>query len=248
MCIMTTQGGVFAAEAIRAARLPSPLLVYGKNELCIPTVVSLSVSASACCVRERVLSFAFAQCRIAPGALRSIVLTGSAVAGDWIPGRSDIDVVFVLDRHLSSQELARVAELHAATIPQGPIDGLYLTGRELRMGPTGLRVAPQVVNGVLAARQRGGQLTWVTWREIEEGVEARIDLDGRVGAWTPSRRRFPGADAGARAHSRSNLHHYWTPLAANTRNRLATQRDAQSVNAAAVQWIVLGPGRLVTSR
>lgn len=104
----------------------------------------------------------------------------------------------------------------------------------------------QVVDGELVDRLEGGQLTWVTWREIERGIESSV-TDAGVAAWRPSARRYPLAAQGAKDHCRANLLDYWAPLGAASLDRLAEVDPDAPVRAETVQWITLGPPRLVAT-
>ena len=68
---------------------------------------------------------------LAPDILRGVYLVGSAALGSWRPGRSDLDVLVVLDRPMNAPDLAMVGEMHAeleATRADGPhCDGDYTT-------------------------------------------------------------------------------------------------------------------------
>jgi hypothetical protein len=191
-------------------------------------------------------AFAREHRRRLPGLLSALVMTGSATLDDWRPGMSDVDLVLITTRPVSPGDLVTIAELHAATRSGTPIDGVYLTESQLAAGPDTIRAAPQVVAGELTASQRGGELTWVTWREIENGVEATVSDDGAP-RWERCTRRFPEASEGARVFSRRNLVEYWAPLGSQAREQLAGRSDADTVDASTVRWIALGPARLVVT-
>lgn len=196
---------------------------------------------------QRLSTFVSALAAAAPGSLTSVVVTGSAAAGDWWPGTSDIDVVFVVSRAFSGTEVEVVARLHAATIPLGCIDGLYLTSEQLAAGPEALRSASQAVEGVFREDVQGAQLTWITWREVEEGIEATVKGSGELGPWVRSVRRFEGAERRSREFSRQNLHDYWSPLVDRVGEQLADQPDDAEVDARTLEWIVFGPPRLAAT-
>lgn len=197
-------------------------------------------------VRQRIESFVRAHRLAAPRLLDTVLVTGSATAGDWWPGISDIDLVLVVARAPTSAELDRLTRVHADTIPDGAIDGLYLTASQLRSGPVATDRAVQVVDGELSVDAAGGQLSWVTWREIEQGWEGRATDEG-VTAWGRSTHRFPGSDAGARAFSRDNLRAYWKPLGRDARAALEGRSPIDAVDERMLRWIALGPARLVAT-
>ncbi|WIB65789.1 nucleotidyltransferase domain-containing protein [Curtobacterium sp. MCBD17_040] len=191
-------------------------------------------------------AFAREHRRRLPGLLGSLVMTGSATLDDWRPGISDIDLVLITTRPVTAADLPTIAVLHAVPEAGTPIDGLYLTEAQLAAGPDAIEAAPQVVVGKLVAAENGGELTWVTWREVENGVESTVSEEG-ASSWLPSTRRFPGALDGARAFSRKNLFDYWAPLGSETIEQLAGRSETATVNAVAVRWIALGPARLVAT-
>lgn len=173
-------------------------------------------------------------------------MTGSATLDDWRPGISDIDLVLITTRPVTADDLPVIAELHTVPERGTPIDGLYLTESQLEAGPEAIDHAPQVIGGELFPVEGGGELTWVTWCEIENGVESTVCDEG-ASAWQPSERRFPGALDGAKAFSRRNLAGYWAPLGSETREQLSGRAETASVNPVALRWIALGPARLVAT-
>ncbi|GAA4668187.1 nucleotidyltransferase domain-containing protein [Frondihabitans cladoniiphilus] len=197
-------------------------------------------------VARRLDSFARDHRRIAPDALTRLLVTGSAIAGDWWPGTSDIDVVFVVDRPLTETELDTLRILHAETIPDGPIDGIYLTEEQLAGPPDDLGAAIQVVEGKLTPDLPGSQLTWITWREMETGVETEV-TDTGIHAWSASRRRWRGSVEGSQGFSRQNLLDYWAPLGSSAREQLKARQDDVPVAASSVVWLALGPPRLLVT-
>ncbi|RWZ67863.1 hypothetical protein ELQ92_00910 [Labedella populi] len=60
-----------------------------------------------------------------------MIIVGSAALGDWKPGRSDVDLVMVVDRRLTSAELTIAAQVHAETKRSRPVDGIYFTEQQL---------------------------------------------------------------------------------------------------------------------
>lgn len=58
------------------------------------------------------------------GGLRGAYLHGSAVLGGWMPGRSDVDALFVTDRNLAPARLAAVAKVLADGAADCPGVGL----------------------------------------------------------------------------------------------------------------------------
>lgn len=197
-------------------------------------------------LRIRVTMFVREHGRLAPGLLDRIIVIGSAVVGDWWEGISDIDLVLVTRRSPTRDELVVLGDLHRSTISEGPIDGVYLTEQQLNAGPEAIGAAPQVTDGELDEQARGAQLSWVTWREVESGVEGVVGTAGVI-AWSLSTWRFPRVEDGVRAFSRQNLRDYWQPLGAGARAQLSARPDGDPVDAVTLRWFALGPARLVAT-
>ncbi|WP_158862888.1 nucleotidyltransferase domain-containing protein [Leifsonia sp. AG29] len=193
-------------------------------------------------VSEALTSFLLQQRRVAPGLVARAIVTGSAVRGDWRDGTSDIDVVFVVTRD-PQDDLEALADLHARTEPR--IDGVYLTESQLAKGPETVQTAPQTMEGVLVSALEGGQLTWMTWRELETGVQGIVD--GGDVIWSPTSDRHPGTPQGLVAHSRQNLREYWSPIGDAVEEELASRAAESPVRPQTVQWIALGPARLLAA-
>lgn len=194
-------------------------------------------------VARRVEEFAAAHARRLPGVVERVAVIGSAVAGDWQEGTSDIDLVLQVTRAVRDADLPTIADLHDPGAGR-PIDGVYLTADQIDAGPDEVTAAPQVTEGVLDPAHEGGQLTWVTWCELHTAVEGVVGAS-RVSAWEPSTRRFPGSSSRLRAFSRANLIGYWAPLATATAADLRSRPDTDPVDAEEVRWLVLGAPRLV---
>ena len=73
------------------------------------------------------------------GRLRAAYLHGSAVLGGWVPGRSDVDMLFVADDGVSSRALESMASALAVGRPACPGTGLECSvvtvGQAARPGP-----------------------------------------------------------------------------------------------------------------
>lgn len=193
-------------------------------------------------VADALTQFLLEQRRRAPGLVSRAIVTGSAAAGDWHPGASDIDVVFVVTRD-PADDLPALAELHAASDPH--IDGVYLTESEIARGPDIVQTAPQVVEGVLVSSLAGAQLSWVTWRELESGVQGVVD--GGDVIWTPVSDRHPDTARGVVAFSRANLLDYWQRIGDGLEAELAGRADDDPLRPETVRWVALGPIRLVAT-
>jgi hypothetical protein len=89
--------------------------------------------------------------QVLPGRIVGFVVTGSAVLGDWRPGRSDLDFIALTETPLAEAEVAALASFHRSfrrASPRPELDGLYVTRAQLSADPRGL-VVPRVLDGVL---------------------------------------------------------------------------------------------------
>lgn len=166
--------------------------------------------------------------RAVPKLLERVVATGSAQTDDWRPDRSDVDVVVVTTRPVTAEDTDALTALHAG----GRVDGLYLTPEQLAAGPDSVTSAPQVVHGRFRFDQPGDQLTWVTWLELEQGGAHPL---------------FADTAARAALASRLNLVAYWSRVGRRGMFRARFRRGTSLVPGGAVEWIVLGPPRLVVT-
>jgi len=166
--------------------------------------------------------------RAVPGLLERVLPTGSAQSDDWRPDRSDVDVVVVTTRPVTANDTAALTALHAG----GRVDGLYLTQEQLAAGPDSIPSAPQVVDGRFRLDQAADQLTWVTWLELEQGGAHPL---------------FADTAARAALASRRNLVEYWSRVGRRGMRRARFRRGTSQVSSGAVEWIVLGPPRLVVT-
>ena len=109
-----------------------------------------------------------------PDMVRGVYVVGSAALGSWRPGRSDLDVLVVLDRPMTDSDLAMTGEMHAvleATRAGGPhCDGHYVTPDLL-----GARSEARVPFSVDGAFKPEGQTTDpVLWAILDQyGVTLR---------------------------------------------------------------------------
>lgn len=178
-----------------------------------------------------------------PDLVDRVYVTGSALTDDWSP-RSDVDTVIVVTRPVTDDDAPTLCALHAATIGEHCVDGLYLTEPELFAGPDRVLSAPHVINGRFTPTERRGQLAWVTWLELSTSPVARISA-GRV-TWTgPEPPPIADLPARAAAYSRGNLLSYWAPLGDSAEETLGKLPAAAVVPADGIVWVVLGPGRLL---
>lgn len=165
-----------------------------------------------------------------PGVAHGVYLTGSAALGDWIPGRSDLDILTVTKRPLRAVALDTLRDMHARSPGKPYLDAVYVHLDEV--GKDG--DAPRAVDGMF--RPVGGTDP-VLWATLDRhGVTVRGPAAGALGA-APD----PGQ---LRTWNLGNLSSYWRQWAANARTLLAGREADAPVPAYNVAWAGTGPGRL----
>jgi hypothetical protein len=190
-----------------------------------------------------------------PRLARGIYITGSAVLGDWQPGRSDLDILTVTGRSLDDAELAALEALHAGMPGRPYRDAIYIPAEAVgaRPAPDGdgdgysdgysdggtapdtAGRYPNAVDGVFQrARYRPDPVLWATLHR--HGLTVRGPAARTLGA-------DPG-QAWLRDWNRGNLESYWRPWAANARKAMAGHAPADALDGYTVAWAALGPGRL----
>jgi hypothetical protein len=173
-----------------------------------------------------------------PGIALGIYVTGSAVIGDWQPGRSDLDILTVTERLLDDRELAALEALHAG-IPDRPYrDAIYLPAGAIgaQAGASGADHAyPNAIDGVFSRdRYRPDPVLWAMLDR--HGLTVRGPAASTLGAG-------PG-EARLRDWNQGNLQSYWRPWAANARAAMAGHDPGETLPDGVVPWGALGPGRL----
>ena len=172
-----------------------------------------------------------------PNLLLSLDLVGSAVDGDFRPGRSDLDFVAVMHQAPNDDELEGIGILHRLyagdpTLPA--LDGIWVTADELAAGPDIAAQGPTSDNGVFRAVARGNRnpVTWATLRDRGRTVLGELD---RGPIWQDRARLIEW--------TRNNVEDYWVRWLADS-SRLGTQRGRAMLGGEAAMWGVLGISRL----
>jgi hypothetical protein len=172
--------------------------------------------------------------QVLPGRIVGFVVTGSAVLGDWRPGRSDLDFIALTETPLVEEEIAALAAFHRSfkrTSPRPELDGLYATRAQLSADPRGL-VVPRVRDGMFLAHD-GYAANPVAWCTVARNPWL---LRGQLprGVWNDA--------AILRDWCRSNLEGYWSRWVKRARTSLT---DAvYSLGREAASWGVLGVARI----
>jgi hypothetical protein len=108
---------------------------------CVPPSRSRRSAAPAAASAEEALQFAEAlarSCSLALGeTVASVILHGSLTLDDYLPGRSDVDLLVVVDHPLSDAQLAALTDAVAGHRPQAPspVD-LRVVTRQVAASPT----------------------------------------------------------------------------------------------------------------
>ncbi len=169
------------------------------------------------------------------GLVTGAYLTGSAVLGDFRPGRSDIDLVLVTDRPLAALDSEPLTAVHAAQPTQPYLDGVYLPRPWLAGVPAGAGTG-LVVDGVFSpavpdAISPVDLLTLARYaRAVRGPAPSTLDIVVSVES--------------LRGYNLANLRDYWQGEADRTRARLAGRAHDGEVPAYPVAWLVLGAARL----
>lgn len=171
---------------------------------------------------------------VLPGRIVGFVVTGSAVLGDWRPGRSDLDFIALTETPLSGSEIAALASFHRSfrrNSPQPNLDGLYVTRGQLSGDPRGL-VVPRVRDGIFLPRDSyaANPVAWCTVARNPWLLRGQLPR----GVWNDA--------AILRDWCRSNLEGYWSRWVKRARTNI---KDAvYSLGREAASWGVLGVARI----
>lgn len=163
-------------------------------------------------------------------------LVGSIADGDFRPGASDLDFVAVLSRPLTDEDAEALVLVHRSyrtdpTLPR--LDGIWLTGAELRAGPDAIADGPTSEQGdfVIAAR---GNRNPVTWHAMPEAITVIGELD-RDALWHDRNRLI--------AWIRDNADTYWRRWLSRS-----SGLSPAMLGRAAPMWGVLGISRLAYTK
>ena len=181
--------------------------------------------------RQLAVSFAGQLAEAAPGLLVGLHLVGSAVLDDYLPGRSDLDVVGELARGPDEADLAALAAVHG---DNAAVEGTYVLAGELDGPVAGASSGPSAQEGKLVTGERSFQLNPVTWQQLRDLAETVLGRPPR-----------PVVDATeVAAFCQGNLVEYWVPLLDHAETVISTRSGEEPAPADTVVWIALGPPRL----
>jgi hypothetical protein len=169
-------------------------------------------------------------------AIEGIYLTGSAALGDWLPGRSELDILTVTNRRLDQADLDALAALHEAAPERPYLDAIYVYRGDVgRRAVPGSQGVPHAIDGAFS---RDGYL-------FDPVLWATLDRHGLTIEGTQAAELGAAPDpAWLRDWNLGNLDSYWRPWAADARIRLADRDKDAPLRAEVVVHALLGPGRL----
>ncbi len=197
--------------------------------------------------------------RILPGGIIACAVTGSIALGAYRPGRSDIDLVAVIaDEWLDRPDLIRrLRLLHLSQVPRLVVEAargrgvsaccntVFIAESEVSRPVTEIRPIASHT-GEIFDSHGAFDVNPVIWKEL---VDGGITVRGRpIAAWD-----LDAQTEALRPWVRTNLREYWTPLAAQLRDRprrtprTLFQRlltSPRGLSAGTVAWCVLGPARM----
>lgn len=173
---------------------------------------------------------------LAPDMVRGVYVVGSAALGSWRPGRSDLDMLVVLDRPMNAVDVAMAGEMHAAleaTRADGPhCDGHYVTPDLL--GARSQAKVPFSVDGVF--EPEGHPTDPVLWAILDRhGVTLRGPRASEL--------KVAPDPAWLREWNRENLEAYWRTHT-GYRPHFADQDPESLIDPYLLAWEATGPGRL----
>lgn len=173
-----------------------------------------------------------------PKLLTSLTLVGSAVDGDYQPGRSDLDFVAVLREPPTDADIDGLTVLHRlySSDPTLPVlGGIWITEDELRSGPDTPGIGPTSDQGTLLAAAVGNRnpVTWITLRDMGRTILGALDRDT---IWYDRER--------LRQWVRGNVDGYWRDRWLADARRPWSGRGLELLRASGVVWGVLGISRL----
>lgn len=172
-----------------------------------------------------------------PDLLLSLNLVGSAVNGDFRPGRSDLDFVAV-SRHAPADDelegLSIVHRLYASDPTLPTIDGIWVTSDDLAAGPDNAAAGPATRDGAFLARAEGNRNP-VTWFDLHDRSRAVLGTLDRDAIWHDPLRLVEW--------TRGNVEDYWVRWHAQS-SRLLSSRGLAMLGRQAPAWGVLGISRI----
>lgn len=175
--------------------------------------------------------------RYVPELVTGLHIIGSAMDGDFRPGRSDLDFVAVLSRAPTEEELEALAIIHRSygSDPTMPLlDGIWITAADIAAGPDATPPGPTTSDSQFLELAEGNRNP-VTWAQLGDARTARGML-GREAIWSDPARLVGWVNENAAG--------YWTRWHASS-DGLWSPGGLALLRPATVMWCVLGICRLL---
>jgi hypothetical protein len=166
-----------------------------------------------------------------PGLLVGLHVCGSLALGDYLPERSDIDVVAVVAEPPTAASRALLAEVHRVVATR--VDGPYVTEAILHGAPESAGPVPFHVDGRFEVGTCN-ELSPITWSIL---AGPAITVRGE-------RPCVRADERSVKAFSAANLQGYWANWARTIATLLDGTADDDQVEARMLEWGVLGAARV----
>lgn len=165
-----------------------------------------------------------------PGLVTGLHLRGGLGFGEYVEGVSDVDIVAVLSRRPSYDDVAALEAAHAdlaAQIPTPPLDGFHVTAEDLAADPDDCPDLPCALHGWFEPADRY-DVTPVGWHELAlHSIPIRGELPP---IWTDLDR--------LKEFTRKTLRTEWAEIAASLRKFPAESGGDEAM------WHVLAAARM----
>jgi streptomycin 3"-adenylyltransferase len=165
----------------------------------------------------------------APGLLIGLHITGSSALDDYVPGVSDLDLVGVLSREPTEDDLAALAKAHIGS----DADAVYLLPQDLAGPAEDAALRPWGRDGEFNTTEPAN-VTPVLWDQLNR-YSITVRGDRPQAAVTPQ---------DVEAYCRANLVEYWQPTVAEVAEALVGRDLDAPLSTEVVLWVGLGPARL----
>jgi hypothetical protein len=172
--------------------------------------------------------------RAVPGLVAGLHVVGSLALGDYVPERSDIDVVVVVANPPDAAQRSLLAEIHRVVATR--VDGPYLTADALRAAPADVGPVAHHVDGVFDIGECH-EVSPITWAILADGA---ITVRGD----TPSAQGLRSDADAVRTFSTANLRGYWAGWARAIGTLIEDADDDDTIEARMLEWGVLGVARV----
>lgn len=172
-----------------------------------------------------------------PNRLAGLHVVGSAVDGDFQPGRSDLDVVGVFPAPVSDAEYEALGIVHRLYVSDGtlpPLGAIWITAADLVAGPDQTPDGPTTQDGLLIGVGHGNRNP-VTWADLRDRAVTMFGSLDRERLWSDPTRLL--------SWTRENVERYWGPWLGRA-SKPWTTLGLSMLGRKSPAWGVLGISRL----